>query len=149
MSSETPTPTTGKTPTAAELYRIAAFAAAMMFAWTSYSAYGPPTIVIPLLVIVGTAALAQKTNLAPIVYLTAFFLMEVFSHKSRSTPTQFVIVGSMLGVMIFNARIRATQEPIRAQARPRRGWWGMLTTPIKQLFGRGKAALQPSPPGNM
>src|SRR6476660_4561073 len=109
MSTDSPTstPTASKAPSALELYRIAAFTAALLFAWTAQSAYEPSAFVLGLLVIVATAALAQKTNFAPVVFLTAFFLMETFSQRVKSTPTQFVIIGSLLGVLIFNARILA------------------------------------------
>jgi hypothetical protein len=132
MSTEAPTqtPKPAKAPTAAELYRIAAFTAAILFTWTAWTAYGAPTLGIALLVIVATGSLAQKTNLAPMVFLTAF-----------------VVVGSMLGVMIFNARALAATELIRRQPTPKRGLWRTLTMPIRNLFSREKTP--PSPAGNM
>jgi hypothetical protein len=151
MSSDPATQTTNssKAPTAAELYRFAAFTAALFFSWTAWSAYSAPLIVIGLLVVLATGALAQKTNLAPIVFVTAFLLLEVFGSRPRSTPTRFVIVGSLLGVLIFNARVLAAQEPIRRQAAPKRGLWRTLTIPIRRLFGEEKPTMPPSPAGNM
>jgi len=152
MSTEATTPTskTAKAPTAAELYRIAAFTAAILFTWTAWTAYGAPTLAVALLVIVATGSLAQKTNLAPVVFLTAFLLLEIFGAQPKSTPTRFVIVGSMLGVMIFNARALAATELIRRQPTPKRGLWRTLTIPIRRLFGEEKASPPPtSPTGNM
>jgi hypothetical protein len=100
-----------------------------------------------LLVIVATGSLAQKTNLAPMVFLTAFLLLEIFGEQPKTTPTRFVVVGSMLGVMIFNARALAATELIRRQPTPKRGLWRTLTMPIRNLFSREKTP--PSPAGNM
>ena len=151
MSTEAPTqtPRPSKAPTAAELYRIAAFTAAILFTWTAWTAYGAPTLAIALLVIVATGSLAQKTNLAPVVFLTAFLLLELFGEQPKSTPTRFVIVGSMLGLIIFNARALAATELIRRQPTPKRGLWQTLTMPIRNLFSREKAPPPPSPVGNM
>ena len=147
MSSDLPKP--AKAPTAVEIYRIAAFTAALLFAWTARSAYDPPSIALALLVIVATGGLARKTTLAPTVFVFAFFLMEAFADRSISTPTEFVLVGSLLGVLAFNARTLAALEPIRSVAPPRRTLWQTLTTPLKKLFRRENASPVESPPGEM
>ena len=136
MSNEAPTQpsNSAKAPTATELYRIAAFTAALLFTWTAWAAYGAATLVIALLVVVSVGSLAQKTNLAPIVFLIAFLLLELWGEQPRSTPTRFVIVGSLLGVVIFNARALAATEPIRRQATPPRRLWRMLTPPLRRLL---------------
>jgi hypothetical protein len=144
-----PAPSKPNAPTAAEIYRIAAFTAGLLFAWTARSAYDPPLVALGLLVLVAVGALVQKTTLAPLVFLAAFFLMEVFGSRPRSTPTQFVLVGSLLGLLIFSARVLASQEPVRRIAPPRQGLWRTLTTQIRRLFRREKPALPASPPGNM
>ena len=150
MSSDSPTSAAAdKAPSAAEIYRIAAFTAALLYTWTSWRAYEPPAIVLALLVLVAVGALAQKTTLAPIVFLVSFLLMEVFSPRPRSIPTQFVVVGSLLGLLIFHARMLAASEPIRRVAPPKRGFWRTMSTPIRQLFRREKPPGPPPGPGNM
>jgi hypothetical protein len=148
MSADIKKPT-AKAPSAVEIYRIAAFAAALLFAWTAQSAYDPSTIVLALLVIVASAGLAQKTALTPTVFVAAFLMLEAFSDWRKSTPTTFVLVGSTLGVLVFNARALAGQEPIRRVAPPRRTLWQTLTTPLKRLFRREKSPPTESPPGDM
>src|SRR5688500_10460194 len=138
-----------KAPSSVEIYRIAAFAAALLFAWTAQSAYDPSMIVLAVLVIVATAGLAQKTTLTPTVFIVAFLMLEAFSDWKKSTPTTFVLVGSMLGILVFNARVISGQEPIRRVAPTRRTLWQTLTTPIKRLFSRDKSPLTESPPGDM
>jgi hypothetical protein len=147
MTAEAPKKT--KAPTAVEIYRIAAFTAALLFTWTSRSAYDPPALAQAFLVLVAVAALARKTTLAPVVFLSAFFLMEAFSGRQRSTPTQFVIVGSMLGIVIFNARVLASLEAVRSVVPPRRSFWGSLSTPLRILLGREKKPDSLSGPGEM
>src|SRR5262245_25552998 len=131
-------PKAANAPSAAEIHRIAAFTAALLFTWASRSAYEPTAIVQAFLLLVSVAALAQKTTLAPVVFLSAFFLMEVFSGRERSTPTQFVLVSSMLGVVVFNARALASQEPVRSLPPTRRSFWAFISTPIKNLLKREK-----------
>src|SRR5262249_48753395 len=58
--------------------------------------------------------------------------------------TQGVLVGSLLGMLIFQSRVLGAQEPIRRRPPPRRGWWGTLTAPLGKLFGREKL-LEPQP----